>query len=72
MLLGDADVEETVREAAGEGVEAGAFGHGRGDGDDALVAFGQAHQRLAERLRVGRPYRAALLAPLPMWNGPVP
>ena len=34
VLLGDADVEGALREALGEGVEAGAGRHGGGDGDD--------------------------------------
>ena len=53
VLLGDADVEEALGEAPLELLEAGALRHRRGDGDDARVGLGEAHQRLAERLRVG-------------------
>ena len=63
VLLGDADVVEAVREPPLERLETGALRHGRRDGDDALVAFGQAHQRLAERLGVRRPDRRRLASP---------
>ena len=37
VLFGDADVERTVRMRLGELVDAGAAGHGGGDGDDLVV-----------------------------------
>ena len=64
MLLGDADIEAALGEALGELVEAGARGHGRGDGDDLLVGLGLGDQRLGEHRLVGRRigHRLGLLA----------
>ena len=52
VLLGDADVVEALGEAPLELLEAGALRHGGRDRHDARIGLGQAHQRLAERLRV--------------------
>ena len=38
MLLGDADIVIAIREFRGEADQAGAFAHGRGDGDEARVS----------------------------------
>jgi hypothetical protein len=61
VLLGNADIEAAAREALGEEVEAGAFGHRGGDRDDALIALGFADQALGEDLGVGRRVRGRLL-----------
>ncbi len=37
VLLGDADIEGALGELLAEEIEAGAVGHGRGDGDDLVV-----------------------------------
>ena len=54
VLLGDADVEEAVREAVLERQQPGRPGHRRGDRDDAIVGLGLLDDRLGERLRVAR------------------
>ncbi|CAG9212845.1 hypothetical protein PSP6_310082 [Paraburkholderia tropica] len=53
VLLGDADVEVTVREALLELDHARALAHGRRDADDAAVQLGRIAQPFAEHLRVG-------------------
>ena len=53
MLLGDADVEVAFGMMRLEEVEAGAVGHGGGDGDDVLVFVGELHQGVGEDLGVG-------------------
>ena len=53
VLLGDADVEEAVGETFGERSQAGTAAHGRGDGDQARLAFRLLDQRLAKDVRVG-------------------
>jgi hypothetical protein len=60
VLLGDADVEGAVREALAEHVDAGAGGHGGGDGDDLRVAFGVLDQLGREHLLVLRRVRLRL------------
>ena len=55
MLLGDADVEETVRVPVFEGEQARRAGHGRGDGDELGVHGRLPHERRAERLGVAEP-----------------
>ena len=63
VLLGDADVEEAVGEAPGEIGQPGAHGHGRGDGDDSVVALRQAFHGLAEHVRIFQRARGLQLAP---------
>ena len=48
VLLGDADIEEAIREALGELEEAGRRRHRGGDRDDPLVGLGCLAERLAE------------------------
>ena len=54
MLFGNADIEHTGREAAGEFVEAGSGRHGGGDADDLLILFGFGDQGLGENRGIGR------------------
>src|SRR5690606_12734982 len=54
MLLGDADVEGTVRKRLAEQVEAGARGHGSGDGDNLIVLARLLYQGFGEDLGVAR------------------
>ena len=49
VLLGDADVEEPVREALTERAQPGRTGHGGGDRDDVAAFGGELDQRLGER-----------------------
>ncbi len=58
VLLGDADVEEALREFLGEQIEPGARRHRRGDGEDMIVLARFLDQALGEDLGVLR--RAAL------------
>ncbi len=53
MLLGDADVEGTLRERLAENIDAGAGRHRGGDGDDLVVLFGFLDEAVAEHLGVG-------------------
>ena len=53
VLLGDAHVEVALGMVRPEVIEARAVGHGRGDGDDALVFCGQIGERLAKDLGIG-------------------
>ncbi len=52
VLFGDADIEVALGMARAEEIEAGAVGHGGGDGDDARVFRGQIGQRVGEDLGV--------------------
>ena len=54
VLLGNAHVEETVREALGEFFEARSFAHRRRNGHDPGIPFGQLRDGLAEDRRVAR------------------
>ena len=53
VLFGDADVEVAFGMMRPEKIEAGAVGHGGGDGDDALVLVGELCERVGEDLGVG-------------------
>ena len=53
VFLGDAHVEVAARMGGAEEIEAGAVGHGGGDGDDARIGVGQLNQCLGEGLGVG-------------------
>ena len=58
MLLGNAHIKGAGGVRLGKLVNAGAAGHGGGDGDNALVRLGQLGQRLAEHILIaGRPGR---------------
>ena len=48
VLFGDAHVEIALGMMGPEQIEAGAVGHGRGDGDNALILVGQLGQRIGE------------------------
>ena len=61
VLFADAHVEEAVGELLAEIHQAGAVGHGRGNGHNLGVLPGQAHQGVAEDLGVGRDLADALL-----------
>ena len=62
MLLGDAHIEAALGECLLEQVHAGARGHRRGDGDDAVVLFGFRDQAFGEHLLVGwAPWHGLLL-----------
>ena len=63
VLLGDADVEEPVREAVLEAGQAGPGRHPGRDGADPGIGLGQAHQLLGEGVGVG--LGLALRAPRP-------
>ena len=52
VLLGDADVEDAVREGLLEQIEAGAGRHGGGDGDDLVVALGLVRPALSAKTLV--------------------
>ena len=54
VLLGDADIEDAVREDLGEFVETGAGWHGGGDGDDAVVPARLVDQAFGKDGGVGR------------------
>ena len=54
VLFGDAHVKESFRKLFPEFAQAGAFGHGRGDGHHPLVLFGGLDHVLAEDLGIGR------------------
>ena len=64
VLLRDADVVEAVGEPPLERLEPRALRHRRRDRHDALVAFGQTHERLAEGVRVRRADRRGLARPV--------
>ena len=53
MFLGNAHVVVAVRVSLFENAQTGAAGHGRGDGDDAVVVVGEVGEFRAEKLRVG-------------------
>ena len=53
MFLGDAYVEVALGMARAEEIEAGAVGHGGGDGDDARIHCSQVGKRVGENFRVG-------------------
>src|SRR5205823_9946391 len=53
VLLGDAYIEETVGETLRERPQPGTAAHGRGDGDQAWLAFRLLDERLAKDVRVG-------------------
>ncbi len=61
VLFGNADVEGALGMRLGELVDAGARGHGGGDGADPLIGLGELGQRLAEHVLVGRRAARALL-----------
>ena len=54
MLLGDADVEGSLRKRLAENVDAGARGHRRGDADDLVILLGFLDQAVAQHAGVGR------------------
>ena len=54
MFLGDTDVEVALRVSRPEEIEAGAVGHGSGDGDDAGVFCGQIAQGVGKNFSVRR------------------
>ncbi len=73
VLLGDADIEAAGREDLGEFVEAGARRHGRGDGDDPVVAPGLVDQAVGEDRGIGGALEAGLAcAPVTTLNLPTP
>ena len=53
VLLGDAHVEVALGMVRAEEIEAGAVGHGGGDGDDAVVLVGQLDEGVGEDFGVG-------------------
>ena len=53
VLFGDAHIEVALGMMRPEEIEAGAVGHGGGDGHDALVLVGQLDERVGEDLGVG-------------------
>ena len=55
VLLGDADVEQPIREALPECGQASGSGHGRGDRDDVAACGRIVDQRFGERRRPTRP-----------------
>ena len=57
VLLGDADVERALGKLLAEAIEAGAVGHGRGDGDDLVVLLRLGDESLGEYARVARRLR---------------
>src|SRR6516225_5028141 len=52
MLLGDADIEATIRKLLLEKIDACARAHSGGDGDDAVVLTCGSDQAFAEHLRI--------------------
>ena len=52
VLFGDGDIVKAFREAFGEFHHAGAFTHGRGDGDELVILFRHVAQPLAEDVLV--------------------
>ncbi len=61
VLFTNAHIEKPFREALAEIHQAGAIGHGRGDGHDLGVFLGQAHQGVAKDFGVGRHLADTLL-----------
>ena len=53
MLFGDADIEVTIGMGLGEVPQAGAAGHGGGNGHDLLIRIGEPGQRFADDLGIG-------------------
>ena len=53
VLLGDTDIEETVGETLRERPQPGTAAHGRGDGDQAWLAFRLLDERLAKDVGIG-------------------
>ena len=62
VLLGDADVEQPIREVLAERRQPGGAGHGRGDGHDVAALLGVPDQRVGKDRR---PARARHLGGLP-------
>src|SRR5262249_61142374 len=48
VLLGNSDIEGSLRKRLGENVDASTARHRRGNGDDLVVLFGFLHQAFAE------------------------
>ena len=53
MLLGDAHVEDAIREGVAENIHAGARRHGGGDAHDLVIMLRGLHQALAEDAGIG-------------------
>ena len=60
MLLGDADIEQALRESFAEQIEPGAVRHRRRHRDDAIIYTRFLHQAFGEHLGVGRRIGGAL------------